>query len=403
MKKLFLISILSGLFAVNFTYAVDNSEELNNNLNEISGRIDQLNRDLDRKEQQKQKLDAALKDSQDAVDKTQELLERLRRKRSGDVRQLDQLAKSIPQLTDAVNKARNHVNQSMNYIYQEIKQIQNAQQSILNGNEGLQDSRKEVYLLEILKLEQAQYKKLNDKLTKLQELNAKLQNEIDRLDDQLSATKQSHQRLITAKEQNLQQASNVQKQIINEKDKLSSLKQRQVQLSKLLQQLALNEKREKVERQAAVMAARSPANSNAQLKFTVPDTGVENNSPFLARKLVKPINGKILVDFGQMRDNVRSNGILVAAHDNTPVFSVSGGTVLFSGELPGFGQIIVIDNGDNYNSVYSGVISKVVRGAQVKTGQQIAFSGDKANQPMNGVYFELRHLGRPVNPDRLFD
>ena len=121
----------------------------------------------------------------------------------------------------------------------------------------------------------------------------------------------------------------------------------------------------------------------------------------MARKLTKPVAGNILVGFGQMRDSVKNNGVLVAA-TNSPIYAISQGTVLFSGVLPGFGQIVVIDNGDNYTSVYSGILSKVNKGARVSSGQQIGLSGGADNQPMGGVYFELRHLGKPVNPSRLF-
>jgi septal ring factor EnvC (AmiA/AmiB activator) len=123
----------------------------------------------------------------------------------------------------------------------------------------------------------------------------------------------------------------------------------------------------------------------------------------LSRKLTRPVEGKISVGFGQMRDSVRNNGVLLSVNDNTPVYAISNGSVLFSGELPGFGQIIVIDHGDNYTSVYSGILSKVAKGTYVSAGSQIAISGNNSNQPMGGVYFELRHLGKPVNPTKLFN
>jgi septal ring factor EnvC (AmiA/AmiB activator) len=269
------------------------------------------------------------------------------------------------------------------------------------------------------------------------------------LNKRLGTTSQQHQQLLAVKDKTVQQSISVKQQIDTERSKLSHLKQRQAQLNKLLQQLALAEKKQKqaaAKKAAAEAKARqtaavvktqtsnSPSSTAKQqesiavssnndsvddvkitnatpatpqtipaIKPTVADNSVEDNSPFMARKLAKPISGEVAVGFGQMRDSVKNNGVLIHANDNTPVYSVSRGTVLFSGELPGFGQIIVIDNGDNYTSVYSGVLSKVAKGVTVTAGQLIASSGAEANQPMGGVYFELRHLGKPVNPNKLFD
>jgi septal ring factor EnvC (AmiA/AmiB activator) len=308
----------------------------------------------------------------------------------------------------------------------QIKKIQDAEQTILSGNDSLTEQRKKAYLLELLNLEQTRYTQLNQKLTQQQALNTRLQAEVDRLNKAMGSKAQQHQQLIAEKESNLKQVIAVKQQIAQEKKQLNHLKQRQAELNQLLNKLADAERKQRQQQQAAakkaaiaaaknnnsttnkptttIVAQQPVGNSNAGSGVALgkADNSSEDNSPFMSRKLVKPISGKILVSFGQMRDSVRNNGILLSASDNTPVYAVSRGSVLFSGELPGFGQIIVIDHGDNYTSVYSGVISKIGKGSSVGAGQQIATSGVEENQPMGGVYFELRHLGKPVNPSSLF-
>lgn len=449
MRKLVLLSAVmwSGL-----SYAVESST-VNSNINDLNTQIQQINQDLNSKQQEKQKIDAALKDSQGAISKTEAILQKIRKQRDADINQLNQLANTIPQMTATTTAAKTQVNASISKIYQQIQKIQASQQSIVSGNDSLDQERKKVYLLEILKQQQLRYQQLNDKLNQLDNLNKKLQQEVDNLNKRLGTTSQQHQQLLAVKDKTVQQSLSVKQQIDSERSKLSHLKQRQAELNKLLQQLALAEKKQKqaaakkaaAEAKARQLAARAAAKAQtnnaassttatskqenividtsddkADVKITdndtaatpqaapvikpqVADNSVEDNSPFMSRKLARPVSGSIAVGFGQMRDSVKNNGVLVHANDNTPIYSVSRGTVLFSGELPGFGQIIVIDNGDNYTSVYSGVLSKTTKGAAVTAGQLIANSGTESNQPMGGIYFELRRLGKPVNPSKLFN
>lgn len=384
------------------------SSSVTTNLNTLNQQINSLNQDLDSKQKKKQALDSAIKTSQQAISSAESLLKKLKAERDADVAQLKQLQVSIPQIESQTARAEEYVNYSMTQIYQRIRELQFQGSSVLMGNASLDSERKKIYLIELLKLEQERYIKLNDKLLKLRSLNQSLLTEVKRLDDKLGDTKDMHQQLVVDKNAKLAQASSVAKQIAKEKAQLSHLKQRQAQLNKLLKQLAEAEKRQKQQAALAAKKASQQNNTtanNATTKVTQskPDSSFEDNSPFMQRKLVKPIDGKILVGFGQKRDSVRNNGVLLATKENTPVYSISGGSVLFSGELPGFGQIIVIDNGDNYTSVYSGVLAKVAKGSRVSAGQTIAISGNSSNQPMGGVYFELRHLGTPVNPSKLFD
>lgn len=405
----------------------------NNDVNALNTQIQQINQELTTKQQQKQQLDKALRNSQGAISKAAELLRQLKAKRDADLQQLQQLQVTIPQMTDATNQAKTQVAKSIATIYQQLKQFDNQQQSVLSGNDSLETERMQVYMTKILKVQSEKYNQLNAKLGQLQVLNTKLQNEVDRLSARLGETSKQHDTLLTGLTKTQQQAQNVQQQIALDKAKLSDLKQKQARLNRLLKQIAEQERKQKAQQQALLRKQQQQANAasakaNATSKsggvpVIVPksatdnnvaqttgkkvqpaiiDNSVEDNSPFMARKLVKPVNGTISVGFGQMRDSVRNNGVLLTVANNTPVYAVSNGVVLFSGELPGFGQIVVIDNGDNYTSVYSGILASVKKGARVTSGQQIASSGTASNQPMSGVYFELRHLGKPVNPNALF-
>lgn len=115
--------------------------------------------------------------------------------------------------------------------------------------------------------------------------------------------------------------------------------------------------------------------------------------------------GKVVRGYGLYRHpdwgtSTFSNGLSIAAEAGAPVRSIAGGTVAYAGNLKGYGNIIIIDHGQQVFSVYSqcGNILKSV-GALVKKGENIAKAGlTEGDRP--ALYFELRSRGKAVNPSK---
>lgn len=127
-----------------------------------------------------------------------------------------------------------------------------------------------------------------------------------------------------------------------------------------------------------------------------------SKSPFalLKGKLIPPIAGTIVGQFGKALDpttnlKIFKKGIDIAAAASQPVKSVYGGKVAYSGELPGYGRMIIVDHGDHFYSICGnlGVASKKV-GEEVKIGEEIGTSRENGGS----VYFEIRAHNIPVNP-----
>lgn len=387
--KVLLIAIMSTGFA----FAIS-SNELSTNIGNLVTKINQVNSDLNKKQKQQKSLDSAIGDSEGAINQSEQLLNHLQQKKSLDVKQLQEVATMLPQITEATSSAESSVKDSINKIYQQIRVVENSSQSILSGNDVLQNERKKVYLVQLLKLEKNKYIALQGKLNQLNTLNNNLQLELTRLNAELDAAARRKQQLELLRVAKIKASKGLQAQITVETTQLNNLKQTQAELNRLLVKIAKAEALDK--KSQAHSGLTKPTNlANTQMNY-------ENNSPFLKRKLNKPVAGDVAVSFGVIRNGVPNHGLLFTA-TNSAVYAISNGKVVYSGKLPGFGQILVVDNGDNYVSIYGGVVPMVNRGQQVSGGQVIANSGSKDNQPMGGVYFELRHLGRPVNPTSLIN
>jgi len=116
-----------------------------------------------------------------------------------------------------------------------------------------------------------------------------------------------------------------------------------------------------------------------------------------------PSVGKIRHKFGTPRgsSDLSWKGVLVAAQPGTPVHAVSHGRVAFANWLRGFGLLMIIEHGDGYMSLYghSESLFKDV-GDWVETGEIIGKVGNSGGRENSGLYFEIRHLGTPLNPMR---
>lgn len=124
------------------------------------------------------------------------------------------------------------------------------------------------------------------------------------------------------------------------------------------------------------------------------------NFATLRGRLSLPARGTVVGRYGEPRDEGGTwRGVFIRAPQETPVHAVAAGTVVFSGWLRGFGNLLILDHGNEYLSVYGNneAILKQV-GEQVAVGEAVASAGASGGQPESGIYFELRHRGSPVDP-----
>lgn len=121
--------------------------------------------------------------------------------------------------------------------------------------------------------------------------------------------------------------------------------------------------------------------------------------------LKMPVEGKIVEFFGPYKNprfevlNFRS-GIEIHAQRGEPIRSVGDGRVLFASWFNGFGNMMIIDHGKNYCTVYAHAEELFKqKGDAVQAQEVIATVGDTGSTLGPGLYFEVRHHGKPLNPE----
>ncbi|ABE57410.1 murein hydrolase activator EnvC family protein [Chromohalobacter israelensis] len=111
-----------------------------------------------------------------------------------------------------------------------------------------------------------------------------------------------------------------------------------------------------------------------------------------------PVQGDMLTGYGN-GDGVDRNGILIGAASGTPVSAVHAGRVVFADWMRGFGNLVIIDHGDNIMTLYAHLQRFAVGvGEQVERGATIAAVGDSGGRDTPALYFEVRENGDPIDP-----
>jgi murein DD-endopeptidase MepM/ murein hydrolase activator NlpD len=123
----------------------------------------------------------------------------------------------------------------------------------------------------------------------------------------------------------------------------------------------------------------------------------------------RPTNTYITSGFGNRTDPIRGGlghhmGIDFDANIGDPVHAAAGGVVLFSGVKSGFGNVVEVDHGNGYTTLYGHNSRLLVRaGDIVRPGQTLAKAGSTGRSTGPHVHFEVHVNGRPVNPRKFLD
>lgn len=120
----------------------------------------------------------------------------------------------------------------------------------------------------------------------------------------------------------------------------------------------------------------------------------------LKGQLHSPVRGAVTNRFGATRQEGSPwRGLFIRAGSGSEVRSIAGGRVVFAEWMRGFGNLLIVDHGSSYLSVYANNDSLLKQvGDEVRGGETVATVGNSGGNPESGLYFELRHQGKPVDP-----
>jgi septal ring factor EnvC (AmiA/AmiB activator) len=120
----------------------------------------------------------------------------------------------------------------------------------------------------------------------------------------------------------------------------------------------------------------------------------------LKGRLKLPVRGELMNQYGTAREEGATwKGLFIRSVSGETIYAVGDGRVVYADWLRGFGNLLILDHGKGYMSLYANneaLLSQV--GERVRGGDPIARVGASGGQAESGLYFELRRDGKPFDP-----
>lgn len=341
-------------------------------LEAVRERISELKKSMDRAKRDRDRVTRELEESELAIARQRLLLEDIAAERQGTERRLEALEADI----DEREAELEHESREL------AEQVRAAYMS--GGQERLK-----------LLLNQEDPAVLGRLLAWFDYLNRHRANNIEAVNGRLEALAALRSEVLAERARLGQLAERRNRELAD----LTAAQERRRKLLAELDSRMANESRE-IERLAE--EEKALGRLIAELTTILADYPISSESPFieLRGELTWPVAGRLIRDYGQPRSGgVRWNGVVLAAERGSEVRAIYHGRVVFADWLAGMGLLIIVDHGDDYLTLYGYNETLLANpGDWVAPGDVIATVGDSGGRSETGLYFELRHATRPINP-----
>lgn len=388
-KKFLLILIFSFNFS---SLPAGETEDAKNNLNKIQKQIDLIDKEIKKNSKVKKGLNKSLKKHEKEISATKKEIYKVKKKQKSNKKKLASLNKKLKKLELEMLKRKKLQSEILYQSY--IKPKPGYLQLFLEGINPNEVSRQINYIGFLTKAQNENILELNkirENISSTKKSTKKILKNVTQLRKKKEKNAKKLEKRKKAKKITL---SKISKKLKSQKSKKQKLQQDEKKLSNLVKNLMLKLKAEEKRR-------RLGKKEITDKKKIVDIEAYKINFAKLKKKLKLPIKGKIIHKYNSKRRDTgtRWKGLFIKAKEGSNVTSVASGQVVFSDWLRGFGNIIIIDHGKSYMSLYGNNDSLLKqKGEYIKGGDVIALSGNSGGNKNNGLYYELRHNGKPFNP-----
>ena len=390
---------------------------------ELRSRIEGLQKELDEREALRKEAADALKVSEAAISAT--------------TRRLNELATQLRQVQNELDELQSQFKRQLGVLVLRRDELSNQLRkqyasglspwtALLSGDDPQQIGRDLIYLDYISRARASAVAAVKKEIERLAELEAKTELRRQEVVRVLQDTTEQKSVLDTQKKERATVLARIEGQLQAQRAEATMLGRDDKRLSALIDDLGgqLNAAREAAEagrkaeqerqeqarqeqtrqEQAKQEQARQ-AQETSQLRQRQQEASLQSSAggsdgAGLKPGLRWPLRGAVMARFGSNRpEGGVWRGILVRAAEGASVQVVASGTVVYSNWLRGFGNLLIIDHGQQYLSVYAYNQSLLKQiGDQVQTGETIALAGSTGGQVDSALYFEIRHRGAAVDP-----
>ncbi|MDB5761152.1 MAG: peptidase family [Herminiimonas sp.] len=401
-----------------------------------------LKRDINRTEAAKGHAADALARSETAISDANRSLHELAAEQTQTSARLDALSKEQVELTRSVDARHEQLARLLREQY--VSGNEDRIKLLLSGENPNRINRDLQYMGYVSKAQAALIESLRASLQAVEKNKADTQSAKDELDEIAQEQRSQKALLENEKAKRTTLLSQLSDKLVSQRKQAGNIQRDEQRLAGLVDKLAMmieeqrlaelaeadrrrqQMARARAERQKQLAAqeknrsgrnpARTPRNADAidadenpskliARNELIPEAGVQKgvfatSFSALRGRLRLPVRGELAAKYGSRRgDGPIWKGLFIRAPEGTEVRAVAGGRVVFAEWLRGFGNLIIVDHGSQYMTIYGNNQAVLKRaGDAVKTGDVIASAGNSGGNEQSGLYFEMRHQGRTFDP-----
>ena len=413
---------------------------------DLREKLSTLKRSIDKTETAKSSAADALAKSEEAISNAQRNLRDLAEEQQKTEAKLKDLSQQQTALKKIVEAQQSQLAKLLREQY--IAGNEDRIKLLLSGDNPNRINRELQYMGYVSRAQAALIESLRTNLQAIADNQENVQNAKEELDEIAGEAREQHAILQKEKAQRATLLAQLSNKLTAQRKEVGNIERDEKRLASLVDKLAVliqeqrkaeaaaaekrkqervaREREEREKRLAQSKKHRTPDDKTSSGKITNPDAieddeppAREKPSPALARneltpdasvqdgtfaalrgKLRLPVRGDVIAKFGSKRgEGPTWKGLFIRVDEGTEVKAVAPGRVVFAEWLRGFGNLIIVDHGSQYMTIYGNNQSVLKHaGDAVKSGEVIASTGNSGGNEQSGLYFEMRHQGRAFDP-----
>ncbi len=356
-------------------------------LKELRARIEALKKDIASTEGNRTEAADALRESERAISEANRELRNLSGERQEAEKRLHALGRQSKVAKDSAEAQVRRLERLIHdqYIHRERGYLQ----MLFSGENPAAAARELQYASYASRAEARLIENLRNSLRELQVLAGAARDKSIELADIETRQRAERAQLARESEARRKVLRELSTKIRTQRKEVTTLEQNEKRLTQLIEKLA-----------RMVRPAEKPRRQGERVD-KVPEAGFAGAFATLKGKLRLPTRGELASRFGSPREDGGTTwkGLFIKAPQGEEVRAIAPGRVVFADWMRGFGNLLIVDHGSDYLSIYGNneTVYKQA-GEAVASGDTIARVGNSGGNPETGLYFEVRFKGSPFDP-----
>ena len=403
-----MLFLANALVFSSASFAAKKIDAAKEDLSDVKQKIEALKKELDSNQEAHHDAADALKESETAISAANQKIHEITKQQKQNQSTLSTLKKQSLNINEQLADQQKQLSQMLYEQY--AAGNQSYTRLILQNKNPNQIARDLKYQSYVAKAHSKLIDDMQFSLNKVKKLNIETTAALQEVANLKTKQEAERKELQQQKQEKAKVLGNLSKQIAAQRGEIKKLKRDENSLSNLVERLAKIVPKPPKRKTKTVKNKQENGNekqSNAKpeppaTNEEMPDDSYSGVSfASLRGKLKLPVRGEIANRFGSTREDsgVSWKGLFIRANEGAEVKSVASGRVVFADWMRGFGNLIIVDHGGGYMSLYGNNQSVLKHeGDEVNAGDTIAAVGNSGGNESNGLYYELRRQSKPFDP-----